>query len=319
MGLTSKILLVAISILVLSAVAFPPTSAQSSTTSGTNESAVASPPASAQNSTTSGTNNTSIPAAETDASLVGDKVATVNSVSPSTQTVTSKPDQSSFLSLNVTCTGVKGKDDLRMLHVWLCYGAGTVVPGFTEVQVPAPTSSSGQTGTYSVQIEFKYWYAWNPDGGKYEIRAVVDDIYGSSVATYLGAFTYTRTTGVTIDTVGRLFFGTLTYGDISVAQQMTIHNSGNGRIAVAARADDWASSTPWATRLTAGVLQASLTGGGPWQLMTTSSTSVQNLQIPNGPTTSTLLYLQIVVPGEAPDFVLAGNYSTNLVVTVSPV
>jgi hypothetical protein len=299
MGHTPKILLVAIGILIVSAVTLPL--------------------ASAQNSTTSATNDTFIPPAEADAALVGAPVATVNSVSPSTQTVTSQPDQSSFLSLNVTCTGVKGKDDLQTLHVWLCDGTGAVVPGFTEVQVPSPTSSSGQTGLYAVQIEFKYWYPWNPAGGKYQIRAVVDDIYGSSVATYLGTFTYIRTTGFTIQPAGRLFFGTLTYGDISVAQQITIHNSGNGPMAVAARADDWTSSAPWATRLTAGVLQASLTGGAPWQAMTTSAASVQNMQIPNGPSTSTLLYLQIVLPGETPAFVLAGNYSTNLVVTVSPV
>ena len=301
MELAPKILLVAIGILVVSAVAFPP--------------------ASAQNSTASATNYTSIPSAETDAALVGAKVATVDSVSPSTQTVTSQPDQSSFLSLNVTCTGVKGPNDLQTLHVSLCDGTGTVVPGFTEVQVPLPTSVKGQTGIYSVRIEFKYWYAWNPAGGKYQIRAVVDDIQGSSVATYLGTFTYTRTTGFAIETAGPLFFGTLTYGNTSAAQQMTIHNSGNGPIAVAAQASDWTSSTPWATHLPVGILQASLAGSGPWQQMTMSAASVQNMQISNGPSTSTPLYLQLVVPAgaESDTIVLAGQYSANFVLTVSPV
>ena len=78
------------------------------------------------------------------------------------------------------------------------------------------------------------------------------------------------------------------------------------------------STTHVASPVPVGSLQVSKEGTS-WQPLTTSTASVQNMQILNGPSTSTLLYWRIVVPSETSEFVLAGQYTTIIILTVRAV
>jgi hypothetical protein len=243
----------------------------------------------------------------------------VTSVTPSTATVASQPDKSSFLNVSITCSHQGGWQRLGTLHLWLCDSTGNVVPGFSEMQITHPPKGSGTGATYPATIEFKFWYSWNPSGGSYQLKAIVDSLDGttSSPPAYLGAYTYTRTTGFTVDGSATLSFGSLTYDQISATQQIAIHNSGNGFIAVYANATDWTSPAIGASSVPVSSLQVSI-GGVSWQSMSTGNASIQNLQITNGPSTSTPLYWRIVVPSEE-QINLAGQYSTTIIITIRPV
>lgn len=248
--------------------------------------------------------------------IVGAAHPAVVSATPNSQTITSQPDQSSFLNLSIACTDQGGWQQLGKLDVWLCINDVPKTQVSNVVEVLQPSSGSGVNGYYTVTIEFQYWYPYNPTGGKYQVEAIVYDTKGvASNTQYLGNYQYTRTTGFTIDTSGSLNFGLLTYNQTSSTQQITIHNSGNGPIAVDAQASAWNSTAPGASLVPVGSLQVSATGAS-WQSMTTTAVSVQNMQIPSGNSTSTPIYWREVVPSQITVPVLAGPYTTISILTV---
>jgi len=220
------------------------------------------------------------------------------------------------LNLSIACTDQGGWQQLGKLDVWLCINDVPKTQVSNVVEVLQPSSGSGVNGYYTVTIEFQYWYPYNPTGGKYQVEAIVYDTKGvASNTQYLGNYQYTRTTGFTIDTSGSLNFGLLTYNQTSSTQQITIHNSGNGPIAVDAQASAWNSTAPGASLVPVGSLQVSTTGAS-WQSMTTTAVSVQNMQIPSGNSTSTPIYWREVVPSQITVPVLAGPYATIGILTV---
>ena len=248
--------------------------------------------------------------------IVGAAHPAVVSATPNSQTITSQPDQPSFLNLSIACTDQGGWQQLGKLDVWLCINDVPKTQVSNVVEVLQPSSGSGVNGYYTVTIAFQYWYPYNPTGAKYQVEAIVYDTKGvASNTQYLGNYQYTRTTGFTIDTSGSLNFGLLTYNQTSSTQQITIHNSGNGPIAVDAQASAWNSTAPGASIVPVGSLQVSATGAS-WQSMTTTAVSVQNMQIPSGNSTSTPIYWREVVPSQITVPVLAGPYATIGILTV---